>query len=199
MYDIVRIFIAIVLASPIILIPVFRHTFALKRAFFIVSACAAVLVVSVFLYQWPFENQFGGFATAEQAIEYQYGKSDYLYTIESENSAFVLSNRNGDLLHKEQGRFYLVSPMYTSRENALSDSISAIIRGDHRTSERFVQVTMAQTDRNPATITDNKGTVFETAFTYNGLTYYVGTYQEDSLAYELSIDGVKVDLMKLRS
>lgn len=26
---------------------------------------------------------------------------------------------------------------------------------------------MAQTDRNPATITDNKGTVFETAFTYN--------------------------------
>ena len=199
MYDIIRILIAIVLASPIILIPVFRHTFALKRAFFIVSACAAALVVGVFLYQWPFENQFGGFATARQAIEYQYGKADFLYTIESENTAFVLSNRASDVLRKEQGRFYLVSPMYTSRENALSESTSAIIRGDQRARERFVQVTMAQTDRNPATITDNKGTVFETAFTYNGLSYYVGTYQEDGRGYELYIDGVKVDLMKLGS
>ena len=198
MYDLIRILIAIVLASPIILVPVFRHTFALKRAFFIVSACCVALVVGVFLYQWPFENQFGGFATAEQAIGYQYGKADFLYTIESENSAFTLSNRTSDVLRKENGRFYLVSPMYTSRENALSDSISAIIRGDQRTQERFVQVTMAQTDRNPATIMDNKGTVFETAFTYNGLTYYVGAYREDGLSYTLYVDGVEVDLMTLR-
>jgi len=102
------------------------------------------------------------------------------------------------VLHKENGRFYLVSPTYISRENALSDAVSAIIRGDQRTQERFVQVTMAQTDRNPATITDNKGTVFETAFSYNGLTYYVGSYQEDGLSYELYIDGVKEDLMKLK-
>jgi len=198
MYDFIRIIIAIVLASPIILIPLFRHTFALKRAFFIVSACAAVLVVSVFLYQWPFENEFGGFASAQQAIDYQYGKAEFLYTIESENTAFVLSNRTSNVLHKENGRFYLVSPTYISRENALSDSVSAIIRGDQRTQERFVQVTMAQTDRNPATITDNKGTVFETAFSYNGLTYYVGTYQEDGLSYELYIDGIKEELMKLK-
>ena len=79
-----------------------------------------------------------------------------------------------------------------------ADAVSAIIRGDQRTQERFVQVTMAQTDRNPATITDNKGTVFETAFTYNGLTYYVGTYLEDGQSYELYIDGIKEDLMKLR-
>ena len=198
MYDLIRILIAIVLASPIILVPVFRHTFALKRAFFLVSACAAALVVGVFLYQWPFENEFGGFATAGQAIDYQYGKAEHLYTIESEDTAFVLSNRSSDVLHRENGRFYLVSPMYISRENALSDSVSAIIRGDQRTQERFVQVTMAQTDRNPATITDNKGTVFETAFSFSGLTYYVGTYQEDGLSYELSIDGIKVELMKLR-
>ena len=65
MYDLIRILIAIMLASPIILIPVFRHTFACKRVFFIVSACAAALVMGVFLYQWPFENEFGGFATAQ--------------------------------------------------------------------------------------------------------------------------------------
>ena len=198
MYDLIRILIAIVLASPIILIPVFRHTFALKRVFFIVSACAAALVVCVFLYQWPFENEFGGFATARQAIDYQYGKAEFLYTAESENTAFVLSNRSSDVLHKENGRFYLVSPTFISRENALSDAVSTIIRGDQRTRERFVQVTMAQTDRNPATITDNKGTVFTTAFSYNGLTYYVGTYQEDGLSYELYIDGIKEDLLKLR-
>ena len=198
MYDLIRILIAIVLASPFILVPVFRHTFALRRAFFIVSACAAALVVGVLLYQWPFENEFGGFATAEQATDYQYGKAVSSYTIESEDSAFVLSNRSSDILHKENGRFYLVSPTYISRENALSDAVSAIIRGDQRTQERFVQVTMAQTDRNPATITDNKGTVFETAFTYNGLTYYVGTYLEDGQSYELYIDGIKEDLMKLR-
>ncbi|MDD4312921.1 MAG: hypothetical protein PHW41_10615 [Eubacteriales bacterium] len=198
MYDLIRVLIAIVFASPIILIPVFRHTFRNRRSFFIVSACGAALILGVLLFQWPFENEFGGFATAEQAIDYQYGKADFVYTIESENSAFVLSNRTSDVLHKENGRFYLVSPMYTSRENALSDSISASIRGDQRTLERFVQVTMAQTDRNPATIMDNKGTVFETAFTYNGLTYYVGTYQEDGLSYALYVDGMEVELMTLR-
>ncbi|MEA4914262.1 MAG: hypothetical protein VB061_06805 [Christensenella sp.] len=198
MYWFIRILIALVFASPFILIPVFRHKLQERRSFFTVSACGAALVFGVLLFQWPFENRFGGFATAEQAIEYQYGKADFLYTIEGENSAFVLSNRTGDLLRKGQGRFYLVSPMYTSRENALSESISASIRGDQRTQERFVQVTMAQTDRNPATIMDNKETVFETAFTYNGFTYYVGTYQEDGLPYTLYVDGIKVDLMKLR-
>ena len=198
MYDIVRIFIAIVLASPIILIPVFRHTFALKRAFFIVSACAAVLVVGVFLYQWPFENQFGGFATAQQAIEYQYGKSDWLYTIENEHTALVLSDKTSEVLKKEGGRFYLISPMYLTRRNAFSDLASVIIRGDQRTQERFVQVTMLETDRSPETIMDNKGTTFEKAFTYNGLTYYAGSFLDDGLAYTLYIDGVDAGLLKLR-
>ena len=198
MYWFIRVLIALVFASPFILIPVFRHRFQDRRSFFIVSACGAALVFGVLLFQWPFENQFGGFATARQAIEYQYGKADFLYTIESENSAFALSNRTSDVLRVGQGRFYLVSPMYTSRENAISESVSAIIRGDQRTQERFVQVTMAQTDRNPATITDNKGTVFETAFTDQGFTYFVGTYQEDGLSYTLYIDGIKVDLMKLQ-
>jgi regulatory protein YycH of two-component signal transduction system YycFG len=88
--------------------------------------------------------------------------------------------------------------MYTSRENAISESVSAIIRGISAHRNDFVQVTMAQTDRNPATITDNKGTVFETAFTDQGFTYFVGTYQEDGLSYTLYIDGIKVDLMKLQ-
>lgn len=75
-------------------------------------------MVGVFLYQWPFENEFGGFATAQQATDYQYGKADYSYTIESENSASVLSNRSSDVLHKENGRFYLISPTYISRKRA---------------------------------------------------------------------------------
>ena len=198
MYDLIRVGIAILLAAPVVLIPVFRHTFQARKAFFLVSAGLTAFLLASLLYQWPFENQFGGFATAKQAIEYQYGKADFLYTIESENSAFALSNRTSDVLRVGQGRFYLVSPMYTSRENAISETISAISRGDQRTQERFVQVTMAQTDRNPATITDNKGTVFETAFTDQGFTYFVGTYQEDGLSYTLYIDGIKVDLMKLQ-
>ncbi|MEZ4509842.1 MAG: hypothetical protein R2881_09585 [Eubacteriales bacterium] len=84
MYGLIRIVIAILFASPLILIPVFRHTFQNRRAFFIVSAVSLALVLGVFLYQWPFENQFGGFNTAQQAFEYQYGKSAYFYTVEGE-------------------------------------------------------------------------------------------------------------------
>jgi hypothetical protein len=73
-----------------------------------------------------------------------------------------------------------------------------IIRGDQRTQERFVQLTMIETDRNPATITDSKGTDFKTAFTYNGLTYFAGEFQEDDQKYTLYIDGMDVGLMKLR-
>jgi hypothetical protein len=96
MYGLLRILIALVLASPLILIPVFRHTFQTRRAFFVVAAVSTALVLGVFLYQWPFENQFGGFATPQQAIEYQYGKSDYFYTVEGEESAFVLSEKTSD-------------------------------------------------------------------------------------------------------
>jgi hypothetical protein len=198
MYGLIRIVIAILVASPLILIPVFRHTFGSRRAFFIVSAVSLALVVGVFLYQWPFENQFGGFATAKQAVEYQNGKSAYLYTVEGEESALVLTERSGDVLRKENGRFYLISPRYTARVNAFTADTSVIIRGDQRTQERFVQLTMIETDRNPATITDSKGTDFITAFTFNGLTYFAGEFQEDGLKYTLYIDGMDVGLMKLR-
>lgn len=198
MYSLIRIMIAILVASPFILFPLLRHTFHARRAFFIVSAVSAALVVGVFLYQWPFENQFGGFASAKQAIEYQYGRSAYLYTVEGEESALVLTERNEDVLRKENGRFYLISPRYTARVNAFSADTSVIIRGDQRTQERFVQLTMIETDRNPATITDSKGTDFETAFTFNGLTYFAGEFQEDGQKYTLYIDGMDVGLMKLR-
>jgi hypothetical protein len=198
MYSLIRILAAIVLASPVILIPVFRHTFQNRRAFFIVSALAAALVLGVFLYQWPAENQFGGFTTAEQAITYQYGKSDWLYTVEEDTTALVLSDKTSEVLQKEQGRFYLISPMYLTRRNAFSDLASVIIRGDQRTQERFVQVTMLETDRAPETIMDNKGTTFEKAFTYNGLTYYAGSFLDDGLSYTLYIDGVDAGLMKIR-
>ena len=95
MYDVIRVVCAIVLASPIVLIPVFRHTFSARRTFFLVTAAAVALVLGSLLYQWPFENQFGGFGTAKQAIEYQYGKSDWLYTIENEQTALVLSDKLG--------------------------------------------------------------------------------------------------------
>ncbi len=198
MYGLIRVLAATLLASPVILIPVFRHTFQNRRAFFIVSALTAALVFGVFLYQWPVENQFGGFTTAEQAIAYQYGKSDWLYTVEGEETALVLSGKTSEVLQKEQGRFYLISPMYTTRRNAFSELASVIIRGDQRTQERFVQVTMLETDRSPETIMDNKGTTFEKAFTYNGLTYYAGSFLDDGLAYTLYIDGVDAGLMKIR-
>jgi len=198
MYGLIRILIAIFLASPLILIPVFRHTFQNRKAFYIVAAVSLALVLGVFLYQWPFENQFGGFATAKQAVEYQNGKSAYLYTVEGEETALVLTERNGDVLRKENGRFYLISPRYTARVNAFSADTSVIIRGDQRTQERFVQLTMIETDRNPATISDSKGTDFITAFTFNGLTYFAGDFQEDGLKYTLYIDGMDVGLMKLR-
>lgn len=198
MYGLIRIVIAIFFASPFILIPVFRHTFQSRRAFFIVSACGAALIFGVLLFQWPFENQFGGFATAQQAVEYQYGKSAYFYTLEGEETVLVLTDKTGDVLRKESGRFYLISPRYTARVNAFSADTSVIIRGDQRTQERFVQLTMIETDRNPATITDSKGTDFETAFTFNGLTCFAGEFQEDGQKYTLYIDGIDVELMKLR-
>ncbi|MEZ4627370.1 MAG: hypothetical protein R2912_04555 [Eubacteriales bacterium] len=52
--------------------------------------------------------------------------------------------------------------------------------------------------RNPATITDSKGTDFETAFTDKGLTCFAGMFTEDSEKYTLYIDGMDVGLMKLR-
>jgi len=198
MYGLLRILIALVLASPLILVPVFRHTFQTRRAFFVVAAVSTALVLGVFLYQWPFENQFGGFASPQQAIEYQYGKSAYFYTVESEESAFVLSEKTSDVLRKDDGRYYLVSPRYTARVNAFSADTSVIIRGDLRTQERFVQLTMIETDRNPATISDSKGTDFKTAFTYNGLTYFAGEFQEDDQKYTLYLDGMDVGLMRLR-
>ena len=198
MYDVIRVVSAIVLASPIVLIPVFRHTFPARRTFFLVTAAAVVLVLGSLLYQWPFENQFGGFGTAKQAIEYQYGKSDWLYTIENEQTALVLSDKTSEVLKKEGGRFYLISPMHTARENAFSEDTSVVIRGDRRTQERFVQVTMLETDRKPETILDSKGTEFENVFTYNGLTYFAGTYLEDGLIYTLYIDGIDVGLRQLQ-
>jgi len=198
MFGLIRIVIATVFALPFILIPLFRRTFQSRRAFFIVSACGAALIFGVLLFQWPFENQFGGFATAQQAVEYQYGKSAYCYTLEGEETALVLTDKTGDVLRKESGRFYLISPRYTARVNAFSADTSVIIRGDLRTQERFVQLTMIETDRNPATITDSKGTDFEAAFTFNGLTYFAGEFQEDGQKYTLYIDGIDVGLMKLR-
>lgn len=198
MYGLLRILIALVLASPLILVPVFRHTFQTRRAFFVVAAVSTALVLGVFLYQWPFENQFGGFATPQQAIEYQYGKPAYFYTVEGEESAFVLSEKTSDVLRKDDGRYFLVSPRYTARVNAFSADTSVIIRGDLRTQERFVQLTMIDTDRNPATISDSKGTDFKTAFTYNGLTYFAGEFQEDDQKYTLYLDGMDVGLMRLR-
>jgi len=198
MYGLIRILIAIFLASPLILIPVFRHTFQARRAFFIAAAVSLALVLGVFLYQWPFENQFGGFGTAQQAVEYEYGKSEWLYTVEGEQTLLVLSDKTSEVLRKEDGRFYLISSRYTARVNAFSDSTSVIIRGDQRTQERFVQLTMIETERDPGTITDSKGTTFEKAVTSNGLTYFAGTFTEDSQKYTLYIDGMDAGLMKLR-
>ena len=198
MYDLIRVGIALLLAAPVVLIPVFRHTFQARKAFFLVSAGLTAFLLASLLYQWPFENQFGGFDTAKQAIEYKYGKSSWLYTIENEQTALVLSDKTSEVLQKQDERFYLISPMYAARENAFADSVSVIIRGDRRTQERFVQVTMMETDRSPETILDSKGTTFERAFTYNGLTYFTGTFVEDGQPYALYLDGIDVGLRQLQ-
>ena len=198
MYDLIRVGIAILLAAPVVLIPVFRHTFQARKAFFLVSAGLTAFLLASLLYQWPLENQFGGFDTAKQAIEYKYGKSNWLYTIENEQTALVLSDKTSEVLEKQDERFYLISPMYAARENAFADSVSVIIRGDRRTQERFVQVTMMETDRSPETILDSKGTTFERAFTYNGLTYFTGTFVEDGQPYALYLDGIDVGLRQLQ-
>ena len=198
MYDLIRVGIAILLAAPVVLIPVFRHTFQARKVFFLVSAGLTAFLLASLLYQWPFENQLGGFDTAKQAIEYKYGKSNWLYTIENEQTALVLSDKTSEVLQKQDERFYLISPMYAARENAFADSVSVIIRGDRRTQERFVQITMMETDRNPETILDSKGTTFERAFTYNGLTYFTGTFVEDGQPYALYLDGIDVGLRQLQ-
>lgn len=198
MYDLIRVGIAILLATPVVLIPVFRHTFQARKAFFLVSAGLTAFLLASLLYQWPFENQLGGFDTAKQAIEYKYGKSSWLYVTENDQTALVLSDKTSEVLEKQDERFYLISPMYAARENAFADSVSVIIRGDRRTQERFVQVTMMETDRSPETILDSKGTTFERAFTYNGLTYFTGTFVEDGQPYALYLDGIDVGLRQLQ-
>ena len=198
MYDLIRVGIAILLAAPVVLIPVFRHTFQARKAFFLVSAGLTAFLLASLLYQWPFENQLGGFDTAKQAIEYKYGKSNWLYVTENDQTALVLSDKTSEVLQKQDERFYLISPMYAARENAFADSVSVIIRGDRRTQERFVQVTMMETDRSPETILDSKGTTFERAFTYNGLTYFTGTFVEDGQPYALYLDGIDVGLRQLQ-
>ena len=198
MYDLIRVGIAILLAAPVVLIPVFRHTFQARKAFFLVSAGLTAFLLASLLYQWPFENQLGGFDTAKQAIEYKYGKSSWLYVTENDQTALVLSDKTSEVLEKQDERFYLISPMYAARENAFADSVSVIIRGDRRTQERFVQVTMMETDRSPETILDSKGTTFERAFTYNGLTYFTGTFVEDGQPYALYLDGIAVGLRQLQ-
>ena len=198
MYDLIRVGIAILLAAPVVLIPVFRHTFQARKAFFLVSAGLTAFLLASLLYQWPFENQFGGLDTAKQAIEYKYGQSNWLYVTENDQTALVLSDKTSEVLEKQDERFYLISPMYAARENAFADSVSVIIRGDRRTQERFVQVTMMETDRSPETILDSKGTTFERAFTYNGLTYFTGTFVEDGQPYALYLDGIDVGLRQLQ-
>ena len=198
MYDLIRVGIAILLAVPVVLIPVYRHTFQARKAFFLVSAGLTAFLLASLLYQWPFENQLGGFDTAKQAIEYKYGKSSWLYVTENDQTALVLSDKTSEVLEKQDERFYLISPMYAARENAFADSVSVIIRGDRRTQERFVQVTMMETDRSPETILDSKGTTFERAFTYNGLTYFTGTFVEDGQPYALYLDGIDVGLRQLQ-
>ena len=198
MYDLIRVGIAILLAAPVVLIPVFRHTFQARKAFFLVSAGLTAFLLASLFYQWPFENQLGGFDTAKQAIEYKYGKSSWLYVTENDQTALVLSDKTSEVLEKQDERFYLISPMYAARENAFADSVSVIIRGDRRTQERFVQVTMMETDRSPETILDSKGTTFERAFTYNGLTYFTGTFVEDGQPYALYLDGIDVGLRQLQ-
>ena len=197
MYSWIRIAAAILLASPIVLIPVFRRVFVEKRSVYIVSACCAALMFGTLLFQWPFENDFGGFPTAERAFTYQYGKADWICSIEGTDSAMVLSEATSGIFQKDKNAFLLVSPRYTTRQNGFTEDVSVIIRGDQRTRERFVQVAMLETDRKPMTISDNKGTRFEKAFDHNGFSYFLGSFQDDGLSYSLYVDGYDVGLMKL--
>lgn len=198
MYIWVRIILVVLLVSPVILIPLFRHTFQSRRGILIASAGCAALLLIIGLYQWPFENYFGGFQTAQQAMTYQHGNIKPLYSIEDEDAVLILSDKASEILHKQQGRYFLISPMDMTRENAISDIASVMIRSDKESQERYVQVSMLESDRLPESIMDNKGTQFEKAFVYNGLTVYMGSYIEDGLGYILYVDGVDVGLMKIR-
>ena len=197
LYGPIRTILAGIVLSPFIFSSSIRKKFKGKKGVYITSICCAIFVLSLLLYQWPLENQLGGFRTVERAIEYKYGSCELHYSIESDDSVLVLTNRTSEILHTKNSRFFLVSSIFLNRKDAFASGVDVVIYGDNRDLERFVQIAILQNSEMPETIFDNKGIQFRKGYTNNGITYFIGSFQDDGLDYVLFINDVDVGLVEV--
>ena len=197
LYGLIRVVLAGIILSPFIFSQTFRKKLKAKRGVYIVSICCSILVLSLLLYQVPFENHFGGFKTIDRAIEYKYGTCETFYTIEHDGTVLVLTNKTSEILHKERDRFYLISSVCSAKKDMFASGVHVTIYDDTRTPDRFVQVAILPYRKIPEQLSDNKSTRFEKGYTNQGITNYFGCFQDDGSEYVLFIDGVHVDLVDI--
>lgn len=198
MYGFVRFILAVVITISLIFITRLQRFFSIKRGALIACTLCSILLIGYGLNYTTFENQLGGFGTAMQAIEYKYGKSELVYTVQDESSVLLITDEKiNELLHVENGRYRLVSSIYTVREHLYSNGIGVSIVGDKRDRVRFAILTIFPQISPEIGISDNKGNVFSGEFVSDGVIYYIGTFFEDGKDYKIYLDGEDVGLVEI--
>ena len=199
MFGFIRFISAVIIVLGLIVVTKARRIFKTKTNFFYICTLIAIVLVTAGLSEIPFENQLGGFRSAEKAEQYSRGKCYLVHTAVSNNLVLVMtSEKMTDTLRIENGRYYLIPSRFQYRKYTDSSGVGATIFGDERFSERIVFLSMFPAPEGDIVITDNMGNKFEERFLYEDVAYYFGSFWENGNEYQLFIDGKEIELIDIR-
>lgn len=199
MFGFVRFILAVIVVLGLIVVTRARRIFKTKSNLFYICTLIAIVLVTAGLSEIPFENQLGGFRSAEKAEQYSHGKCELVHTAVNNNLVLVMtSEKMMDTLYLENGRYYLIPSRFTYSKYAYSSGIGATMYGDKRFDERIVFLSMFPAPEGDIVITDNMGNKFEDKLLYKDVAYYFGSFLENGNEYQLFIDGENVELVDIR-
>jgi len=199
MFGFIRFILAVIIVLGLIVVTKAHRIFKTKTILFYFCTLAAIVLVTAGLSEIPFENQLGGFRSAEKAEQYSYGKCELVHTTVNNNLVLVMtSEKMFDTLRLENGRYYLIPSRFQYSKYAYSSGVGASIYGDKRYDERIVFLSMFPAPEGDIAITDNMGNKFEEKFLYKDVTYYFGSFLENGNEYQLLIDGKDIELIDIR-
>lgn len=199
MFGFVRFILAVIIVLGLIVVTKARRIFKTKSNLFYICTLIAIILVTAGLSEIPFENQLGGFRSAENAEQYSHGKCELVHTAVNNNLVLVMtSEKMMDTLHIEDGRYFLIPSRFAYSKYAYSSGVGATIFGDKRFDERIIFLSMFPAPEVDFVITDNMGNKFEDKFLYQDVAYYFGSYLDNGNEYQLFIDGKNVELINIR-
>jgi len=198
MFGFVRFILAVIVVFGLIVVTKARRIFKTKTNFFYICTLIAIVLVTAGLSEIPFENQLGGFRSAEKAEQYLHEKCELVHTTVNNNLVLVMtSEKMMDTLHIENGRYYLIPSRFAYSKYACSSGVGATIYGDKRFAERIVFLSMFPAPEDDIVITDNMGNKFEEKFLYKDVAYYFGSFLENGNVYQLFLNGKDIELIDI--